>query len=156
MSNRSMTLAVAAKELLWLWDKRHGKSTQEIADHEHISERRVRFGIARARSCERPSTSVTPADRQAPRLIPLFPIVAFTPQAMCAHKRDLRRGSLFCCMVCHRCGHDGHPALVRTPATDPPPEKKPDPTPPKKSAKETRAARRAKLPANITRAMKSA
>jgi hypothetical protein len=49
--------------------------------------------------------------QRAPRLVPLFPVGAYTPQSMCGHHEPIQRGSLFCCMICHRSGHDDHPAL---------------------------------------------
>jgi hypothetical protein len=46
-----------------------------------------------------------------PRLVPLFPAGGYTPHSMCGHHGPIQRGSLFCCMICHRSGHDDHPAL---------------------------------------------
>jgi hypothetical protein len=143
MNRLLIDLATAAKEYLWLWDHRHGKSTQEIALREHLSDRRVRFGIARARSNEPSVSGVTAAKIRPPRLEPLFPILTFVPASACPHYGRMRRGSIFCCMVCHRSGMDGHPALERHVASEPKPEKKPPPpAKPKPSAKLTRKQKR--------------
>jgi hypothetical protein len=147
---RPIDLGTAAREYVWLWDYRHGRPTKEIAARERLSERRVREGISRAAA----SMTLTPGETSAltdpalrtPRLEPLFPILTFTPQSACGHKRDLRKGSCFVCMVCHKSGMDGHRALVRDPRTDPRPEpKKPPPPPPKPGARESRRQRRARL-----------
>ena len=57
--------------------------------------------------------------RGPPKLEPLFPVGAFTPLSVCPHRRRLPRGSRLVCMVCHKSGVDGHPALQRDPMTDP-------------------------------------
>jgi hypothetical protein len=140
-------LAIAAKEYVWLWDNRHGISAHEIAAREGVSVRRVKEGIASARRLDRPASASASASASAirsPRLIPMFPLGPYTPQSTCAHHRAIRSGSLFCCMVCHRSGIDGHPALHRDPRTDPAPEPKPAPAP-KKTARETRKQRRERL-----------
>ena len=49
----AMTLADVAREYIWLWDKRHGVSTQTIATRAGVSVRRVQFGLARARAMEK-------------------------------------------------------------------------------------------------------
>jgi hypothetical protein len=49
--------------------------------------------------------------QRPPRLIPLFPVGNYTPQSRCGHHGPIQPGSLFCCMICHRSGHDHHPAL---------------------------------------------
>jgi hypothetical protein len=154
-SNRSLTIAGAAREYVWLWDYRHGTTTQEIADREHLSERRVRFGLARARSYERPTGDTLAAAPRAPRLEPIFPIGMLVLTSLCPHFRPIRVGSVIYCVVCDKSGMDAHPALKRSPATDPPPEKKPEP-PAKPSKEETRKQKRARLAANIARSMKSA
>lgn len=144
---RAHTLAVAAREYVWLWDHRDGKSTQEIADRENLSERRVRFGLARARSMESPSAtfaSATAEQLRPPRLVALFPIAPFTPLAGCPHRGPIRTGSVLCCMVCHQSGIDGHPAMKRDPVSDPKPEKKPAP-PAAPTGRETRKQRRARV-----------
>jgi hypothetical protein len=147
-SSRVLTLAVAAREYVWLWDYRHGVSPEEIATREGQSVRRVRLGLVRARAQEhgdvQNGAGGASAGIRSPRLIPIFPLGPYTPQSTCAHRRALRFGSLFCCMVCHRTGIDGHPALLRDPRTDPAPEPKPAP-PPAKTARETRKQRRKRL-----------
>jgi hypothetical protein len=137
--SRRLTLAIAAKEYIWLWDFRHGISVKAIASREDLSLRRVRFGLARAEAHERGYCN--DAAVKPPRLVPLFPIGSYTPLSGCRHKQPIQTGSLLCCMVCHESGLDGHPALQRDPRTDPAPE----PTPPSKPAslaKETRRKRR--------------
>lgn len=82
-----------------------------------------------------------------PRLVPLFPLGAFTPQSTCPHHGPIRRGSVFCCMVCSQSGMDGHPALQRDPLTDPRPEpngKTPSAPKPRSRSRETRRERRRK------------
>jgi hypothetical protein len=49
--------------------------------------------------------------QRPPRLVPLFPVGDYTPHSICGHHGPIERGSLFCCMICHRSGHDDHPAL---------------------------------------------
>ena len=63
-----------------------------------------------------------------PVLVPLFPIPVFDPQSSCAHRGPIRRGSVLCCMVCHRSGIDGH-SLLRPSADDPKPERRKAPRP---------------------------
>ncbi len=146
VSNRGLTLAVAAREYIWLWDHRHGISTEMIASREGVSVRRVQFGLSRAKAQERGEVQNDAAwanvnGIRAPRLIPMFPIGLYTPQSTCRHHRAIAVGSLFCCMVCHCSGVDEHPALQRDPATDPAPEPKPAPAP-AEPAIETRKRRR--------------
>jgi hypothetical protein len=142
--SREITLEMAAKEYIWLWDRRHGISFAALAAREGLSISRVRFGVARARAQERATviaTSIRP-----PRLVPLFPIGAYTPQSPCGHKRPIKPGSSLCCMVCHTSGMDRHPALRRDPRTDPAPEPKPKPPVAQtKSQRETRKKRRQRL-----------
>lgn len=52
---------------------------------------------------------------RVPRLEPLFPIGGFSPAAACGHKKRIKRGSSFICMVCHQSGWEGHPDLVVDP-----------------------------------------
>lgn len=63
-------------------------------------------------------------NKRLPKMVPLFPLDSFTPNSKCAHKRRIKRGSIFCCMICHQSGVDLHPALRRSKATDPKPEPK--------------------------------
>jgi hypothetical protein len=146
---QAMSLAVAAREYIWLWDKRHGMSTEEIAARAGRSVLRVEIGIERARAHEKGDIQsgtwgASASALKSPRLIPMFPVGSYTPQSTCAHHRAIQSGSLFCCMVCHRSGIDEHPALHRDPRTDPAPEPKPAPAP-KKTARETRKQRRERL-----------
>jgi hypothetical protein len=140
-SSRTLSLAVMAKEYIWLWDVRHGVSTSEIAMREGVDVQRVRIGVARAKALE----NNCPSDIaiHLPRLVPLFPIGPYTPQAACGHNRPIEAGSTFCCMVCHSSGIDDHPGMLRSPLTDPAPEPKPAPAPAaKKPTRETRKQRR--------------
>jgi hypothetical protein len=149
MPARTRNLATAAKEYIWLWDHRHGASPEDIAAKAGVSPARVRLGLARAHACDNGEPYGDGASSgnsaRSPRLIPMFPIVSFTPSSTCAHRRVLRTGSLFCCMVCHRSGIDGHPALKRDRRTDPSPEPKPAPPLAKKLKRETRKQIRARL-----------
>jgi hypothetical protein len=140
--SRIMTLEIAAREYVWLWDLRRGLSTEVIAAREGVSVRRVRFGIARSLGQEKSF----PVERNVrpPRLVPLFPVGLYTPNSSCAHHRPIECGSLLCCMVCHRSGMDDHPALRRDSATDPAPELKPTPTV-QRTSLETRRERRQRL-----------
>jgi hypothetical protein len=150
-SGRTITLATAAREYVWLWDQRHGVSTKAIAERTGLSAKRVRFGVARARAHERKAAqdfsvrNPSWAVRQ-PRLVPLFPIGSYTPQSACPHHGPIRVGSVFCCMVCHGSGMDGHPFLQRDPLHDPKPDPKPNPS--RRVARplgETRRQRRRRL-----------
>ena len=53
----TMSLAVMAKEYIWLWDVRHGIGTHEIAIREGVSVRRVQFGVSRAKAQEKASAT---------------------------------------------------------------------------------------------------
>ena len=166
--------AVEAREALWLYEVTQGASIRQIARRSHLSCRQVQLGVARARKREkerlqasheqdsrerdtlqgRKNNSLPGAHagrvvwedpRRLPRLVPLFPIGPFTPQAACSHHGPIRPGSMFCCMVCSHSGMDGHPALKRNPRTDPRPE--PRVAEPAKAggARETRKERRRRL-----------
>ena len=135
-----------AKEYIWLWDVRHGVSPNEIAMREGVTPRRIQQGLVRAKALEKSGSSTETDAVHAPRLIPLFPIGAFTPQSTCRHHQPIEDGSLLCCMVCHRSGVDEHPGLSRSPLTDPAPEPKPAPAPVTVETKqETRKERRRRL-----------
>ena len=84
-----------------------------------------------------------PSRPRPPQLVPLFPITVYDAQSTCPHHGPIRRGSLLCCMVCHRSGMDHHAAFQRDRATDPKPDKKPAPARP--GQRETRRQRRARL-----------
>jgi hypothetical protein len=131
-------------EYVWLWDRRHGSSVQAIAAREGVSIGRVRFGLARARAQEK--GVVTTRSIRPPRLVPLFPIGAYTPQSTCAHRHPIEAGSSLCCMICHQSGMDRHPALRRDPRTEPVPEPKPTLAPTRvETQRETRKERRQRL-----------
>jgi RNA polymerase sigma factor (sigma-70 family) len=128
------------------------------AAHRYDPARGVPFGsyaakwiqgaIARAigvdlRRRERPAGRLDRATARPPGLVPLFPISAFTPRSTCPHQVPIAPGSALCCMVCHRSGMEGHPALQRDPRTDPAPEPRPAPPPePGAESRETRRERR--------------
>jgi len=136
-----------ARELVWLDDVRRGYSIKGIARREGLGCRRIQHGVSRAR--ERGNLSrireyhssnelhewngeitasagrvVRDDPNRPPRLVPFFPIGAFTPRSACPHRGPIRAGSVFCCMVCSRSGVDDHPALKRDPRTDPRPERR--------------------------------
>jgi hypothetical protein len=73
-------------------------------------------------------------------MVPLFPR-DYRPDSTCTHGPIPFR-SKFYCVVCDRCGMDGHPALHRDPRYEPRPEPKPVPVEP---PKETRKQRRKRL-----------
>lgn len=118
---RPFSLAVAARDYIWLYDVRHGMGDHDIAIRDRVSIRQVREGIERARQMERTLTrDHLMADLKSGRLgdmglqlIPLFPVASFTPRSACAHSSPIRRGSSLCCMVCHASGMDEHPAMRR-------------------------------------------
>ena len=139
--------SIHARELVWLYEIRRGYSIKEIARREGLGCRRIQHGVSRAR--ERGNQShiresrfsndlhgrngkitastgrvVRDDPNRPPRLVPLFPIGAFTPRSACPHHGPIRTGSDFCCMVCSQSGIDDHPALKRDPRTDPRPERK--------------------------------
>jgi hypothetical protein len=139
-------LDTMAREYVWLWDLTHGSSIRAIAAREKLGIRRVQLGVARARARESRALTLGSGVVRPPRLVPLFPVGSYTPQSPCAHKRPIRRGSALCCMVCHRSGLDGHPALRRDPRTDPIPERRLGANPaPLKLHKESRRHRRKRL-----------
>ncbi len=151
---RAMSLEVAARDYVWLYDFRHGMGPREIAAREGVNVRQVREALERARALESSRSRETPTESARPgrpedlgfRLIPLFPIGAFTPQSACPHGEPIERGSTFCCMVCHASGMDDHPGLRRDPLTDPSPETDPtaDGTAPRRpvESKQTRKQQR--------------
>lgn len=141
------SLSIHARELVWLDQIRQGYSIREIARRERLSCRRIQHGVSRARergsssrtreshfrddllepNCKDPTNRgiATPADpNRPPRLVPLFPIGAFTPGSACPHHGPIRAGSVFCCMVCSQSGVDDHPALKRDTHADPRPERR--------------------------------
>jgi hypothetical protein len=107
----------AATEYFWLNETRCGVGMKGLANRAGVSVRRVRLGLASARTQARPAL-----DRNTlrpPRLIPLFPIGPYTPHSSCAHRQPIRAGSVLCCMVCHSSGVDDHPALWSGPGGSP-------------------------------------
>ena len=136
-TDRTLTLAVAAKEYIWLYDRRHGMSINEIAAREGLNVNRVRYGLKRARAIDKKTSRDVQSGPwnqdadivHAPRLIPLFPIGPYTPQSTCPHREAIEQGSALCCMVCHNSGMDAHPSLRRDPQTEPAPEPQDEPAP---------------------------
>jgi len=166
-------LSIHARELVWLDEISRGYSIKEIARREGLGCRRIQHGVSRARergglsriresrsrdNLQGPKGEVpasggtaTRADpNRPPRLVPLFPIGAFTPGSACPHHGPIRAGSVFCCMVCSHSGVDDHPALQRDTQTDPRPEHKASPV--RVAVRETRKQRRQRLNATRGRA----
>ena len=162
--------STSLRELIWLDDICRGSSIKEIAIREGLSCRRIQRGVSRAREkggrlSSRESDSNCKVQRQnrhvtanefklvrenshrTPRLVPLFPIGAFTPRSTCPHHGPIRSGSVFCCMVCSQSGLDDHPALKRDPITDPHPERKVLPVARVAEFPETRKQRRQRVKA---------
>ena len=166
--------SIHAHELVWLDDIRRGYSIKEIASREGLGCRRIQHGVSRARKREISSrireshlsnefhlsnelhertgkfsanagNKVRNDSNRSPRLVPLFPIGALTPQSACPHHGPIRAGSVFCCMVCSRSGVDDHPALKRDPRTDPRPERKAARLVRVATVRETRKQRRRRL-----------
>ncbi len=149
MPDRRQSLADAAREYIWLYDRRHGLTLQAIADASHVSIGRVRAGLARAEAAEAaPDPVPNPLRLVPPRLMPLFPVGSYTPLSDCPHHGAIRPGSILCCMVCHQTGQDAHPALQRDGKTDPVPDSKPTTMGPPDP--QTRKARRARMQAAKT------
>lgn len=155
-SSRVLTLKVAARELMWHYDHKHGMSLEEIAGYERLTVKRVLEGVRRAEALQSQRSSDEMVedlksgrlDDARLRLIPLFPVTAFTPRSTCPHHDTIERGSRLCCMVCHASGMDDHPGFRHDAKTDPSPEPTPAPaadvTVSSKSgtSKETRKQRR--------------
>jgi hypothetical protein len=143
-SGEALTLKVAARDLMWLYDNKHGMSFEEIAGYERLPVQRVIEGVMRAEALQRQRSSDELVedfksgrlDDSRFRLIPLFPVNAFTPQSACPHHNPIEQGSRLCCMVCHTSGMDDHPGLQRDPETDPSPEPAPA-----KDARRTRSGK---------------
>ena len=131
-TDRTLTLAVAAREYIWLYDRCHGVGISEIAAREGLSVNRVKYGLKRARAMDKKPSRDAQAGplsfdidiAHLPRLIPLFPIGPYTPESACPHLEPIEQGSTLCCMVCHSSGMDAHPSLLRDPRTEPAPEDK--------------------------------
>lgn len=143
---RSQSLADAARDYIWLYDRRHGVTLAAIAEESGVTIGAVRSGVARAEAFEMQADQTPDPFRRPPppRLTPLFPIVAFAPASECSHHGPIRPGSTFCCMVCHASGMDAHPALQPDPS-DPVRDPQPQPeAPAPQPKKETRAVRRAR------------
>jgi hypothetical protein len=79
------------------------------AGHEGVNTQEIRSSLVWR--CSQQSRSFCRDVQRPPRLVPLFPVGIYTPQSVCAHHGPIQRGSLFCCMICHKSGHDDHPAV---------------------------------------------
>lgn len=97
------------KHYAWLWDSHLGVNPQEITIRERISTHMATSNLAQRRS-EQLIDSCNSV-RRLPRLVPLFPVGNYTPRSLCGHYGQIKRGSIFCCMICHSSGQDDHPAL---------------------------------------------
>ena len=135
-TDQDLSLAVASRDYIWLYDSRGGLSYQKIAVRDRVSVRQVRDGIkpaaleAKVTKDDPVSTSSRAARAMSGFwLIPLFPIGSFTPESACPHREPMGRGTTLCCMVCHASGMDDHPGLRRDPETDPSTESEPAPAP---------------------------
>lgn len=98
-------LRQAARDWVWLYDLRHGVGMEAIARRDGVDLSTVYDGVRRARGLERsrPSEVLAAAESQGdPRVVPLFPVGAFTPASACPHSGPV--GPSFCCMVCHETG----------------------------------------------------
>jgi hypothetical protein len=131
---------------VWLlWATEDGLSSRQIRERlrGRVPIRTIQAGLARVRrqldSCVQNRPLVPD-----PRLVPFFPCGPYTPTTRCRHDIEpIRLGSCLCCLVCHRSGLDGHPALRRDPRSDPKPDRKPKQA--RTPKKETRRSRRKKL-----------
>jgi hypothetical protein len=151
------------REVIWLSDISRGYSIKDIARREGLGCRRIQLGVARAREQAKSlhiralqvsnklsyrhgnaaAGRVAQGDRRRPpRLVPLFPIGALTPQSACPHRGPIPVGSVICCMVCYQSGVDDHPALKRDPRTDPRPDSRPADSVNQTKIRETRKQRR--------------
>jgi hypothetical protein len=97
-----------------------GLSVDRLAGRFHLSIRSVESILAGARSDRERSRSGPPP--RAPKLVPLFPVGAFTPDSPCPHYGPIKAGSNLACMVCGKSGRDGHPALVIHKGEEQPPD----------------------------------
>lgn len=152
--DEALTLEVAARDYMWLYDYRHGVSLKEIAGYEGLTVAEVQRGVERSKAQESKLSrddvieglKSGRLEDMGFRLIPLFPVSALTPQSACPHHGAIESGSRLCCMVCHGSGMDDHPAMQRDPKIDPSPESglEPAAAPPSQSgeSKETRRQRR--------------
>jgi hypothetical protein len=143
-----MDFATSIMEYAWLWDvEQHGITVEEISQREHLSERRVRIGLARAGELHLFMGDTDVRTLRPPHLDPISPIPALTPFSACPHHGVIRKGLDIYCVVCSCSGQDHHPALQHYACTDPkpeppPPEPPPDVAPPHK---ETRRERRLRI-----------
>ena len=108
-SNRRHKIEISDRGYVWLWESHHGVIPKEITACEGISNQRIQVSYAHRRSEE--LIDLCNSARRPPRLVPLFPMGNYTPRSLCGHNERIKRGSIFCCMICHSSGQDHHPAL---------------------------------------------
>jgi hypothetical protein len=99
----------SGQEYVWLRGFHDSASAAEPAVRARNRTQRVPSALARA--CTVLSNRSFQIIRRPPQLVPLFPVGTYTPSSRCAHRGPIERGSVFCCMICHTCGQDDHPAL---------------------------------------------
>lgn len=105
------TLRKAARELIWLYERRQGDTVARIAGRAGVSAERVEAGLRRAQAREPVLAAVRDLAGLAealgmPRVLPIFPVGPFTPGSRCPHRGPIPPGSSLCCMVCHASGMD--------------------------------------------------
>ena len=107
-----VSLRQACRDYVWLYDRRRGVTTAEIAAREGLCIETVYAGLRRARELDARAAELLEAEADlkppdlAPGLLPLFPIGALTPRSECPHRGPITPGTSLCCMVCHASGFD--------------------------------------------------
>lgn len=104
-AQRLSGLRRAARDLIWLYDRRAGLSVAELADRDGVSVDTVRDGIHRAEGGEPPDASEV-ALPPGVKLLPIFPVGALTPCSPCPHHGPIRPGEPVYCTICHATGFD--------------------------------------------------
>lgn len=126
--------------------KRAGRTYQDIALLTGVSVGTAWNEIAKARDDERAADAARRGRAEAVKrfrleLTPMYP-ANFSSTAPCPHRGEIRRGSLMYCEQCGKSGMDHHPALQRSAASDPTPDRKPPSAPltkPRQKAKRSKA-----------------
>ena len=113
----SLSLKTLAREYVWLWDVRHGRSADDIAIAEGRTVDQVRRGVERAKGVadrDGADPAYRPAHRPRPTLslLPLFPIGPLTPTSPCPHTGAVPPAP-FVCMVCGRSHADEYLGYLR-------------------------------------------
>ncbi len=91
----------STRDIIWWQLSKQGKSTRQIGHQFRVSHTEIRRGIAREQ-----------ARRELPKFALLIPQV-LVPQSPCPHG-VIEDGERVVCLVCHKCGWDGHPKLAYT------------------------------------------